>query len=220
MKNTYFTTDSIEKKAQELMDDVKKYRNNHPLDMTIQNAALLIIDMQDYFLKPSSHAFVPSAVAIIENIKQLASCFHSNNQPIIFTRHCNTESNAKNMKTWWKELILEQHPLSQITNAFSHIPGRIITKPQYDAFYDTNLEEMLHKQHKTHLVVTGIVSHLCVETTIRSAFIRGFSITVPVDGIASYSEAFHKATLLTISHGCATPVLTNELIQHIKDETP
>jgi isochorismate hydrolase len=56
------------------------------------------------------------------------------------------------------------------------------------------------------------MTHLCCETTARSAFIHGFEVFFTIDGTATYTEAHHRATLLNLANGFATPVLVAELL--------
>jgi bifunctional isochorismate lyase / aryl carrier protein len=57
------------------------------------------------------------------------------------------------------------------------------------------------------------MTHLCCETTARSAFMRGFEVFFTMDGTATYNEQLHRASLLTLSHGFALPVLMDELLR-------
>ena len=61
-------------------------------------------------------------------------------------------------------------------------------------------------------VISGVMTHLCCETTARAAFMRGFEVFFTVDGTATYNEALHRSSLLTLSHGFAIPVLIDELL--------
>jgi isochorismate hydrolase len=56
------------------------------------------------------------------------------------------------------------------------------------------------------------MTHLCCETSARAAFVRGFEVLFPVDGTATYNQAFHRATLLNLSHGFAKVVLADEIL--------
>jgi isochorismate hydrolase len=60
------------------------------------------------------------------------------------------------------------------------------------------------------------MTHLCCETTARSAFMRGLQVFIAVDGTATYSEAFHRASLLNLSHGFALPVLVDEILERLR----
>jgi len=213
MKEGYFTKENYSEKVQELFEHVQVFRKRHPFIFDVDHSALLIIDMQSYFLNEKSHAFVRSAPLIVPGILKLASAFLNRNRPVFLTQHVNTAKNAFLMKTWWNDIIKEDDPLSAIIPELNGLPASIIKKQQYDAFYQTNLNQQLHDNNIHQLVVTGIVTHLCVETTIRSAFMRGFFVFLPIDATASYAESFHHASLLNMCHGCAYPVLSNEIIQ-------
>ena len=96
--------------------------------------------------------------------------------------------------------------------------GIVLKKSQYDAFYDTSLEDVLKKNRVSQVVICGVMTHLCCETTARSAFMRGFEVFFTVDGTATYNKNFHLATLLNLSHGFATPTLVNELLTSLRND--
>jgi bifunctional isochorismate lyase / aryl carrier protein len=62
------------------------------------------------------------------------------------------------------------------------------------------------------------MTHLCCETTARSAFTHGFEVFFTIDGTATYNERFHIATLLNLSHGFALAVLVEEVIEMLTEE--
>jgi isochorismate hydrolase len=108
-------------------------------------------------------------------------------------------------------LILAEHPCSQIIPELDTSAGIVIPKCQYDAFYDTSLEQILHEWGVTQVIICGVMTHLCCETTARSAFTRGYEVFFTVDGTATYNENFHSATLLNLAHGFATLALVDEI---------
>jgi isochorismate hydrolase len=211
MKQTYFSPSNIEQEASEMLQAVERFRRGG-LTFTPRASALLVLDMQDYFLEPGSHAYIPSAPAILPGIRALAAAYAQCGLPLVFTQHVNTRAAAGMMDKWWRELILEDHPLAGITKALDTLAGRVVQKSQYDAFYQTNLEEMLNGWGTRQVVICGVMTHLCCETTARSAFMRGFEVFFTVDGTATYNQDFHAATLLNLAHGFATLVLTGELL--------
>ncbi len=219
MKEAYFTPESICQKSVDLLKEVKRQVQGHGLPFEPPRSALLVLDMQKYFLEDSSHAYVPSAQAIIPGIGGLIQEYAKRGLPTVFTRHVNSPQNAKLMAKWWEDLIHEENPLCQITKEFSVSNGIVLKKSQYDAFYDTPLEDILIKDGVSQVVVCGVMTHLCCESTARSAFMRGFEVFFAVDGTATYNANFHLATLLNLSHGFATPALVNELLTSLrKDE--
>jgi len=212
-KETYFAPETITEKAHELLMYVSAACRRHAnLAFRPEKAALLVLDMQAYFLQADSHAFVPSAPVIISGMNKLISAFESAQRPVIATRHRNTPEDAGMMSKWWRDLIKPR-------TAYSHFSKKVkiknpiqISKTQYDAFHQTELEDTLHNLNVTQVIISGVMTHLCCESTARSAFMRGFEVFFTVDGTATYNEELHRATLLTLSHGFAVPVLVGEIL--------
>ena len=120
------------------------------------------------------------------------------------------------MGSWWKDLITAENKLSDLIPELD-IPGAtVISKTQYDAFYETNLEALLKEWSIAQVVIGGVATHLCCETTARSAFVRGISVFLPLDATATYTREFFRASLLNLSHGFATPVLARELMDQLE----
>ncbi len=215
-KEAYFTTEGIEKKAGELLSSVSWSRPRHnDLRFNPRRSALLVLDMQAYFLDPHSHAFIPSAPAIVPGLVRLAEAFRRIDRPIILTRHENTRQNAGMMARWWHDLPRPRSAHSHLQPQFAAFNAPILPKSQYDAFYGTDLEHQLHESGIQQVVISGVMTHLCCECTARSAFIRGYEVYFAVDGTATYNEELHRASLLTLSHGFALPVVIAELISEI-----
>ena len=211
MKSNYFTTESIVENAQEMDRQLPGYQNKRKSTFIPEKSALLILDLQSYFLEPSSHAFIPSAPAIVPGLKLLAQSYYAHNLPVIFTQHLNSKQDAGSMSRWWKDLITIEDSLSAIIADFDFSNRYVLRKSQYDAFYKTDLEDNLNKQGVSQIVISGVMTHLCCETTARSAFVRGFEIFFLIDGTATYNKEHHMAALLNLSHGFVTPVLVEEI---------
>ncbi|MBN2735106.1 MAG: isochorismatase family protein [Methanomicrobiaceae archaeon] len=216
MKEIYFKSQNLDEKKKLMLDFLKNSVNIRNFEFLPEDAALIIIDMQDYFLNENSHAFVPSTQAIIPGIKKLAYAFITAGRPVFCTRHINCDSDSGMMSEWYREVIREDNEKSQITSIFEIPDINVIKKTQYDAFYKTNLEEMLKEKKIKSVVITGVLTHLCCETTARSAFIRGFRVFFPVDGSATYYEKNHLASLLNLSGGFAVPVTIDGLIKEFE----
>ena len=218
-KETYFTAETLRAKSQEILEHVHELRGDHA-NLTFEPAlaALLVLDMQDYFLRPASHAFVPSAAAVLPNIQTLVNVFNAHDRPVIFTRHVNSGADAQSMGRWWRNLLRADSPESKLASSLDLGPAPvIIRKSQYDAFYDSPLEATLRDLDVEQVIVTGVMTHLCCETTARAAFVRGFDVFFAVDGTATYTESFHRASLLNLAHGFAVPVLVEEILAEFRN---
>jgi isochorismate hydrolase len=212
-KEPYYTPETIQKNSQKLLSFVEPLRRRHAdILFRPEKAALLVLDLQEYFFQEGSHAFIPSAPAILPGLSRLIAAFSNAGYPVIYTRHVNTSDDAGMMSKWWRELIKLRTAYSHnitIINPSEHIH---LSKTQYDAFYQTPLEIKLRELVIEQVVICGVMTHLCCETTARSAFMRGFEVFFTVDGTATYNEELHRASLLTLSHGFAIPVLIEELL--------
>ena len=217
-KTKYFTETLISKKAESIYQKMDRNFDLHNDQLIPQRTALLILDMQKFFHDNKSHAFIPSAKAIINPIKSLTNIFLTNNLPIIITKHINTQENAKQMDSWWRDILTKNSEPSQLITEFDIPQAELIIKSQYDAFYDTDLNEILQKSNIEQLIITGVMTHLCCESTARSAFVRGYTVFFPIDGTATYNEEFHFATLTNLAHGFANITLIENLIQALNDK--
>ncbi|MCD4653150.1 isochorismatase family protein [bacterium] len=209
MKNAYFTPETIIPVAKKMAKTLQPITRSIPFNP--KQAALLVLDMQSFFLNPDSHAFIPSVPSIIPGINSLIQLFSQAKRPIIATRHTNSIENAGNMKTWWHDLMLIDNPMTQLSTEIDFVPAHIIEKHRYDAFIGTDLDQFLAKSNVKQIVITGVMTHICCDSTARSAFQKGFNVFFCIDGTATYNEDFHRSSLLTLSHCCVVPVLINNI---------
>ena len=213
MKEHYFKENSTCKVAEKMLAGLKKKIKVHEVKYIPEESALLVLDMQKYFIDETSHAFVPGAKTVVENINKLVAYYSRKKCTVVFTRHINNESDAGLMGKWWKELITVDNPLVEITEKLDTTKGIIINKSQYDAFYKTELKKLLTERNIKQIVITGVMTHLCCETTARSGFVNGFDVFFAIDGTAAYNKNYHNASLLNLAHGFAVPVLVKQLIR-------
>jgi len=120
------------------------------------------------------------------------------------------------MGKWWNDVITRSNPLSEICDELKNKRIKPLVKSQNSAFHDSTLESDLNEKDIKQIIITGVATHLCCETTARSAFMRGFEVFFTVDCVADWNEDFHKATLLNLSHGFAVPVLSSEIISALE----
>ena len=212
MKESYYRADTIGPLSGHWLELFADPRKNRLQPFRLEKSALLILDMQEYFLDPDSHAYVPSGEAILPILKYAVDLFRERGRLVLATRHSNNEQNAGRMNTWYSELLTPDHPRGGLHPALRIKPEEIILKTQYDAFHSTDLETILSESGVEQLVIGGVMAHLCCETTARSAFIRGYEVFFLVDGTATYNEAFHMGTLRNLAHGFAVLTTIEELL--------
>lgn len=216
MKEKYYTDDTIDQEAKSFLQKVLSLRLKHNLKIKAHNAALLVIDCQKFFYDTTSHAFVPSFQAIVPKIVALQTYCFRNNMEVIQTIHSNNENNAQMMGKWWGDHLLgSDNPLTGLVPQIVDERAKIIVKSQYDAFYNSDLAANLQAKNIKQLIITGVMTHLCCETTARAAFTLGYEVFFAIDGTATYNRDFQMATLLNLAHGFAVPILVDEVISEL-----
>jgi isochorismate hydrolase len=192
---------------------LKKYVRR-PFPFALQDSVLLVIDMQKFFLDKNSHAFVPMAPAIIPRVRRLIQFYRRQKRPVIFTREAVKKNEDPGMmKRWWRDVIREGTPQSRIIAQLKPLEQElVIRKTQYSAFYKTGLDKILKRDKIKRVVVTGVMTHLCCETTARDAFMRGYEVFFVADGNATDNQDLHLSTLKTLADGFAIPVATREIL--------
>jgi isochorismate hydrolase len=216
MKEMYFTDLSLDQQACDLFQQVSEMTEIRKLEFQPARSALLVLDLQSYFLDPASHAYIPSAGAILDGILQLVDEFSAHQRPIFFSQHLNTAEDAGSMSTWWKDLVTPDHPQRGIIPEIDLAVGRLIQKCQYDAFFRTSLDERLRESGVTQVVICGVMTHLCCESTARSAFMHGYEVFFPVDGTATYNLTYHRASLVNLAHGFASLYFVKDILDSMR----
>ncbi len=160
-------------------------------ELKFDDPALIVIDMQRYFLEPGADAFLKAAPAIVPNITKLIDAFRKGGHPVIFTRHVHKKGEPTGqMGAWWKdELPFDCDPRSELTSELKPLKGElVIKKTRYSAFEKTVLDTHLKSCGVKNIVVCGVMTHLCVETTARHAFMLDYQPVVVSDACAAQSK--------------------------------
>ncbi len=172
----------------------------------LKNIAVLGVDLQNFFLNPKYRAYLPSSENLIKNLERFYTHSKNTGLKIIFTRH--EHRRPENMAQWWHDEMLPDTEKTEIAEALVNFADYVVEKRTYDAFYHTKLDEILKNLEIEAVIITGVMTHLCCETTARSAFVRGYNVIFPIDGTATQNASLHECTLRAISHGFApTPTL-------------
>ncbi|MFQ5969725.1 MAG: cysteine hydrolase family protein, partial [Nitrososphaerales archaeon] len=198
------------------------------------NPALLIIDMQNGFCsKGGSYDKLGIDLShyqkVIPNIKTAISHCRKIGIPLFYTqavreasgidlftrRHKmfpkKREERIKKIPicvrgTWDSEVIAELKPGKE---------DHVVIKRRDSAFQDTELDLWLSSSYVDTILFCGADTSVCVDSSVRDAFNRGFDIVVVSDGVASMRPEFHKATLETIKEWYGSVMSTQELIENL-----
>lgn len=139
--------------------------------------ALLIIDVQnDYF--PGGRCELVGSVQALERVRAVLNQFREKECPVIFVRHINTRPGAA--------LFIPGTSGSEIHPDIAPMEGEpIVVKHAPNSFFQTNLQELLQAAGVSELVVCGMMTHMCIDTTVRAAKDYGIPVTLLYDACAA-----------------------------------
>lgn len=112
------------------------------------------------------------------------------------------------VNTWDAEVVDELKSLSQA-------PAEIIIKHRFSAFFDTRLDTLLRMKGIRTVIISGVSSSLCVETTIRDAYQRDYDVLIAADAIATDSPEAHEESMRTAAKYFGACLSTDKIVQLI-----
>lgn len=190
-------------------------RKPQPLDMS--QTALMVIDMQNHFVHPDGGVYLSASRHIIKRIRRLLDLFHEQNRPVIFTRHEHAPDNSDTgvMDLWWGgSHIYRDTWASEIVDKLKvESDDIIVSKNRYSAFHGTKLQQILEEHSVNQLVITGVMTNLCCETTAREAFMNDYLVYFCLDGTATATEDMHVASIQNLAYGFAYIVTAEDILQ-------
>jgi nicotinamidase-related amidase len=141
--------------------------------------ALLIIDVQnDYF--PDGKMELSNSTEAGVNIKDLLRFFRSKSLPVIHVQHISVKPGST--------FFLPGTPGAEIHDTVKPAAGeKIVIKNYPNSFRNTDLLDHLKAHDISTLVITGMMTHMCIDTTVRAAFDLGFECIVAGDCCATKS---------------------------------
>ena len=197
--------------------------------------ALVVVDMQNDFVRAGAPLEVPDARATIAVQVRLLEAFRVRRLPVLFTRFLSLEDD--NLLWRWSP---QCHPATRacwpdharsyddasapracadVIDELAPEPGEpVIDKLGYGAFHGTDLDARLRALGVRSVVVTGTVTQICVEETARAACHHGYATTVVADAVSSFAPDLHAATLRNFAMKFGWVVDADELIAALPSE--
>jgi ureidoacrylate peracid hydrolase len=214
----YVTAENLNNRAKTWLDQIAPF-NQHKMELNRDRSALLVIDMQRFFLDPDSPTFTCGGMAVLPNVQRLIKAFRGIQRPVIFTQHVHHPQgfDAGIMGWWWQGMCREGTPESEVQDEIAPLPNeKVVLKHRYSAFYNTDLETVLRCLQVEDLVISGIMTNMCCESTARDAYYRDYRLFFLADATGSINEQMHLASLLNLAFGFAYVTRTKEILDQLK----
>jgi nicotinamidase-related amidase len=197
----------------------------------VEQPALLVVDMQNDFVRGGAPLEVPDARNTIGPHRELLGLFERRGWPVVYTRFL-SRSEPNLLWTWspqcwpptkccwrghrrfYRDIGQELECTDVIDELRPKAQDVIIDKYGYGAFHGTPLADFLHSAMIRSVIVTGTVTQICVEESGRQAFHHGFRTTLVADAVSSFAPDLHAATLKNFAMKFGWVVESSELLSY------
>jgi nicotinamidase-related amidase len=198
-----------------------------------ESTALIVVDMQNDFVRVGAPLEVPHARETIDVHLELLEWFRDRKRPVVFTRFIAGPSPTLMWK-WSPQIappvcccwpgfkraygdIEGERDCVAVIDELAPLPGEAqLDKYGYNAFHRTSLSDRLIAQGVNSVLITGTVTQICVEDTARGAFHEGFQAAVISDAVSSYAPELQRASLQTLSMKYGRVMTASEALREME----
>jgi len=168
--------------------------------LPVDRTAVIVVDMQNDFVKPDGSLVVPAASETIPRIRELLESAREKDVRVIYTQDTQVENDPE-FDVWPEHCIKGSWGWEIIEELRPRESDLICRKNRYDGFYGTWMDHFLSSiWNIEHVVIMGTVSNICVAHTAASAGLRWYHVVVPADGISALNEFDQALTLRQVSN--------------------
>lgn len=202
------------------------------LELIKSKTALVIVDMQNDFVRPGAPMCVDDAAKTVGTINRLIDFARSNSMPVIYTKFV---TGPKSTLLWhWSPQIEQYHACRRGFTRYYEDIGKsqdccdvidelypkkrdyMVEKYWYSAFRNTNLADILQSEGCDTIIITGTVTQICVADTAHEAFSSNIKVLVARDAVSSFSPSQHESALENINIKFGMVLNSDEIILKLK----
>ncbi len=192
--------------------EVPEYEIHDEVRVDPAKTALVVVDMQNDFVKEGGSLLVPDAEGTIPRIKSLLDLARESGMKVVFTQDTHIEGDPE----WeiWPEHVREGSWGWEIVGEL--VPREdeiVIRKVRYDAFYGTHLDHYLRVWGVDTLVICGTVANICFHYTVASAALRWLDVVIPRDATSALDPFDLESSLRQTSFLFAGRITESESIK-------
>src|SRR6266567_4739725 len=178
-----------------------------PLALDPHRTAVIVVDMVNEFFEPGGKMVLAGGTALYAPVNALVDAAHTAHLPVFYTNQWLRPDDALFKKriphclidTWGARLV----------DALHRTPEDILVpKRRYSAFFGTDLDLHLRERQRAPVLVAGVVTNICVRSTVHDAFFLGYEVVVPVECVAATSPQAQETSLYDIAthYGMVAPL--------------
>lgn len=182
-------------------------------------AALLIHDMQRYFVAPFT-AGQPPVSGMVANILALRELADEWGMPVVYTAQPGSMSRLERglLHDFWGPGMTADPEARDIIAELAPREGDVVlTKWRYSAFHGTTLGNVLHQRRRDQLIVCGVYAHVGCLMTALDAFTMDIQPFVVADAVADFSAERHRMALQYTAERCGVVSTSAQIARELGD---
>jgi ureidoacrylate peracid hydrolase len=178
-----------------------------PLALDLTRTAVIVVDMVNEFFEPGGKMVLEGGMVLYAPVNALLDAAHQAHLPVFYTNQWLRPDDALFKKriphclmdTWGAQLV----------DALHRAPDDIVVpKRRYSAFFGTDLDLHLRERTIATVIVVGVVTNICVRSTVHDAFFLGYEVVVPLECVTATSPQAQDTSLYDIAthYGMVAPL--------------
>jgi ureidoacrylate peracid hydrolase len=184
-----------------MSDAFSSVRHEQRVTLAPRRSALLVIDMLNEFCKPGGRMVLPGYEALLPPQRAMIAAARAHGIPVFWVIQCHDPRLRRDREllkrgehcligSWGAEVIDDLAPHEDDFRVYKH---------RYSAFFQTDLDLTLKDMECDQLIVMGLVTNICVRSTVHDAFFQGYEVVVPHDCCAATGPREQESTLYDIA---------------------
>ena len=173
--------------------------------------ALIVVDMQNDFVKPGGALVVEQAGKTIPAIQKLLSLARRTGMAVFFTQDTHDPGDPE-FPIWGQHVLRGSRGWQIIDELTPRAGERVIQKLRYDGFFGTSLDHELRLKDIKTVIVCGTVANICVLHTAGSAALRGYKVILPIDAMSAITPFDQQVAIRQTSFLYRGVITTSEAI--------
>jgi len=197
------------------IDPFSAHRSESAITLDPAHTAVLVVDMLNDFCKPGGAMVLPGYETLMDPQRSVIAAARQAGVPVIWV----IDSHRKGLRrdreflkrtphcaegSWGAQVIDDLAPQDDDLRVYKH---------RYSGFFQTDLDLTLKDMEITQLVIFGVVTNICVRSTVHDAFFNGYQVVVPQNACAATSPREQASSLYDIATHFGLVVTSADVVE-------
>jgi ureidoacrylate peracid hydrolase len=203
------------------LDVFSAHLQDQRFHLDLARTAVVVIDMINEFCKPGGRMVLPGYEALVAPQRAIIESARAVEVPVLWV-HDAHRPNMRLEREWAKRTphSLEGTWATEIIEDLGARPDEVhVIKRRYSAFFQTDLDLTLKDLQVNQLVIFGVVTNICVRSTVHDAFFNGYDVVVPSDACAATGQREQDSSLYDIATHFGIVSTSTEVVQALAKGT-